>query len=256
MLRAAWNPAGGIRYHLRAWRHRERAWAPFRAEIDAWLAGWKPATGTLAIVGPSGGHCLPASLLARFERLVCFEPDPLARLIFTRRLRRAGGRRTVVWVSEDAWVAPVLDGAGIPAAALIDRDTALLFANFLGQVVFLVPDARWLTFRDAWRASLWPLLDEIPWASFHDRVSGTIVPCLAPGAELRAPLDDAQIVTLYGEDQRGELLDHRAGELLPPGARYAYFDWPVVPGQHHLVEAVVGGRDGAGAPRSDVHVAS
>ena len=42
MLRAAFNPAGGVRYHLRARRHRDHEWAPFRTAVDAWLAGWDP----------------------------------------------------------------------------------------------------------------------------------------------------------------------------------------------------------------------
>jgi hypothetical protein len=238
VLRAAFNPAGGVRYHLRARRHRERAWAPFRAAVAQWLDAWDPGTPSLAIVGPSGGHCLPEAFLARFERLLCFEPDPVARLIFTHRLRRVRGAPTVAWVGHDAWIAPVLAGRGAPRASLPD-DAALLFANFLGQAAFLVPDDEWWTFRSAWRASVWPLLERVPWASFHDRVSGTIVPRLEAGLGGDAPLTDAAIAALYGE-QEGELLDHRATELLPPGRGYAYFDWPIVPGRHHLVEAVRG----------------
>jgi len=241
VLRATWNPAGGLRYHLRARRHRTRAWAPFRAELDAWLATWKPAARTLAIVGPSGGYCLPASLLARFERLLCFEPDPIARLILAHRLKKLPGNREVVWFTRDVWVTPLLrgGGSGVPAA-LLTPDCALLFANFLGQVAFLVPDQRWPEFAAAWQASLWPLLASIPWASFHDRVSGEIAPRLPHGESGAVRLGDEQIVALYGPDQAGELLDHRATELLPTGARYAYFDWPIVPGRHHLIEGVLG----------------
>lgn len=241
MLRAALNPAGGIRYHLRARRHRASTWAPFRAAVAEWLAGWDPGTPALAIVGPSGGHCLPEAFLGRFERLLCFEPDPLARRIFTRRVRRIDRSPQIRWITEDAWIAPVLAGRGAPRD-LLPADAALLFANFLGQAAFLVPDEDWWTFRAAWRASVWPLLASIPWASFHDRVSGTLVPRLSPGLGGAAPLDDAAIVALYGDDQEGELLDHRASELLPPGRAYAYFDWPLVPGRHHLVEAVRGDR--------------
>jgi hypothetical protein len=245
VLRAAFNPAGGVRYHLRARRHRDREWAPFRAALDAWFAGWDPGTRTLAIVGPSGGHCLPGSLVARFERLICFEPDPTARPIFASRLRslaREAGRQApeLTWIADDAWIAPVLDGRGVPADLIAADGAALLFTNFLGQVSFLVPDDRWMAFRTAWRASLWPLLDRVPWASFHDRVSGEIVPRLGDGVRTTKPLSDDEIVALYGDDQDGELLDHRTDDLLPRGTSYAYFDWPIVPGRHHLVEGVVG----------------
>jgi hypothetical protein len=59
-------------------------------------------------------------------------------------------------------------------------------------------------------------------------------------ADRHRHLDDAQIVALYGDDQDGELLDHRTDDLLPRGTSYAYFDWPIVPGRHHLVEGVLG----------------
>ena len=246
MLKAAFNPAGGVRYHLRARRHRDREWAPFRAALDTWLADWEPGTASLAVIGPSGGHCFPGSLLTRFERLICFEPDPTARPIFTSRLRalaRESGSPVpdIQWVADDAWIAPVLAGRGVPRDSIESQGAALLFTNFLGQVSFLVPDERWMAFRAAWRASLWPLLERVPWASFHDRVSGEIVPRL-DGTCVRSakPLVDAEIVALYGDDQHGELLDHRTADLLPRGASYAYFDWPIVPGRHHLVEGVLG----------------
>lgn len=245
VLRAAFNPAGGVRYHLRARRHRDGAWAPFRAAIDAWIASWRPGRRTLALVGPSGGHCLPGGLVGRFEHLICFEPDPTARPIFASRVRtlaREAGvtEPRVTWLAEDAWVGPVLDGRGVPVELLEAQGCALLFTNFLGQASFLVPGDRWMAFRGAWRASLWPLLERVPWASFHDRVSGTIVPHVGDGLSTTHPLDDDAIVALYGDDQDGEVLDHRAGDLLPRGSSYAYFDWPIVPGRHHLVEGVLG----------------
>jgi hypothetical protein len=245
VLRAAFNPAGGIRYHLRARRHRDRAWAPFRAALDDWMACWEPDRRTLAIVGPSGGHCLPSCVATRFDRLLCFEPDPTARPIFASRLRSLAGDADrepphVTWIADDAWIAPVLDGSGVPSHLIEAEGAALLFTNFLGQVSFLVPDERWMAFRAAWRASLWPLLERVPWASFHDRVSGEIVPRLGDRVRTSKPLTDDEIVALYGDDQDGELLDHRTDDLLPRGATYAYFDWPIVPGRHHLVEGVLG----------------
>jgi len=252
VLKAAFNPAGGVRYHLRARRHRDREWAPFRAALAAWLADWKPGTRTLAIVGPSGGHCLPGSLVARFERLICFEPDPTARPIFASRLRAlaresAAPAPEIEWIAEDAWIGPVLEGRGVPADLIDARGAALLFTNFLGQVSFLVPDDRWMAFRAAWRASLWPLLERVPWASFHDRVSGEIVPRLGDDVRTERPLADDEVVALYGDDQDGELLDHRTDDLLPRGASYAYFHWPIVAGRHHLVEGVRGNVPESGA---------
>jgi len=239
---ALWNPAGGVRYHLRAWRQRDRAWLPFRAALEAWLSGWQPNVRTLAVVGPSAGYCLPLSLLERFERLIIFEPDPLARWILKRRLQRElQTHPSVRWIANDAWIEPLRSGGGIPEA-LLRHDTALLFSNFVGQLPFLVAAAEWDSWRDAWCRSLWPVLERVPWASFHDRVSGRVAPRIAtlPCAQR---LSDSDVSALYQSATAGptvELLDHRSSELLPEGQRYQYFDWPLTADTHHLIEGVVG----------------
>jgi hypothetical protein len=225
---------------MRARRNRERAWLPFRQALDGWFDGWRPAARTLAIVGPSGGYCLPLGLVSRFERLLCFEPDPIARFILARRLKRLPGARSVTWIASDAWIEPLLRG-GAPPLTLLTHDCALLFSNILGQLTFLVPDARWTEYASAFRARVWPVLERIPWASFHDRLSGPIAPRVESAATSGQRLDDAQLLALYGNEQAGELLDHRSQELVPRGARYGYFHWPLIDVQHHLIEAVVGG---------------
>jgi hypothetical protein len=241
-LTAAWNPAGGVRYHVRAWRRSEHAWRPFRAALENWLSSWQPNAGTLALVGPSGGYCLPLCVLERFQRLIIFETDPIARWVFARRLQRDLRRQpTIQWIATDAWVEPLRRGGGIPEA-LLRHDTALLFSNFVGQLPFLVAPAQWSTWRAAWCQSLWPVLERIPWASFHDRVSGSIAPTAQLGPCVRR-LSDADIAALYASDSAGsvELLDHRSLELLPEGVSYQYFDWPLTADTHHLIEGVVGG---------------
>ena len=65
---ALFNPAGGLRYHLRAYRHSARLWQPFRWTLGEWLLGWRPPETTLALFGPSGGYCLQPFLLERFAR--------------------------------------------------------------------------------------------------------------------------------------------------------------------------------------------
>jgi hypothetical protein len=242
-LTAAWNPAGGVRYHLRAWRRRERAWQPYRAALEAWLSTWQPSANTLALVGPSGGYCLPLSVLERFPRLLVFETDPIARWVFERRLQRGLRRQpSVRWIANDVWVEPLRKGGGIPEA-LLRHDTALLFCNFVGQLAFLVAPAHWHAWREAWCQSLWPVLERVPWASFHDRVSGSAGPSAARLPAGRR-LSDAEITALYASDTAGpivELLDHRSLELLPEGHSYQYFDWPLTADTHHLIEGVVGG---------------
>jgi hypothetical protein len=235
---ALWSPAGGIRYHLRAWRHRERAWRPFREALETWLLDWQPAASKLAIVGPSGGYCLPLAALQRFEQLIVFEPDPIARYVLARRLRG----RSVSFIEQDLWVKPLLEGGSIPHA-LLQSDTALLFTNFIGQLPFLVPPERWQAWRKAWCESLWPTLARIPWASFHDRVSGSVAPQVDSARVHAKRFDDEQVRELYEAASGGpviELLDHSSAELLPEGRSYRYLHWPLTSDAHHLIEAVLG----------------
>ena len=97
------NPAGGLRYHLRAARYSRALWEPFRWALGQWLLAWEPPEKNLVLVGPSAGYNLQPFLFERFERLVCLEPDPLARALFARRLRKAPleTRPKLEFVSDD-----------------------------------------------------------------------------------------------------------------------------------------------------------
>lgn len=236
VLDALLNPAGGVRYHLRAQRFRPQLWAAFRASLEHWFEAWHPPAKRLAIVGPSGGYCLPLELVTRFDEVVCYEPDPIARFVLARRLRALPGERKLTWVTNDVWVEPVLRGDG-PRSGWLRPDTALLFSNFIGQLMFLVEDTRWSDYQAKWRERVLPLLETLPWASFHDRLSGTIEPSIATPASAKR-LNDSQLLKWYGSHDTGELLDHASNELLPVGERYGYFHWPLTPDQHHLIEAV------------------
>jgi hypothetical protein len=244
MVSSAWlNPSGGIRYHVRAARNRTRAWQPFREQLEDWLASWQPQATTLAIVGPSGGYCLPLRALARFERFVLFEPDPLARWVLRRRLQAAWPGRTITFIAQDVWIEPLYRGGSLPTA-LLGGGTALLFSNIIGQLAFLVEDGKYAAWHKAWRANLWPLLERMPWASFHDRVSGDVPPTAALPAPGAQRLSDARVRALYQPGPTRnvvELLDHRSDELLPAGRSYRYFHWPLSRDMHHLIEGVIGG---------------
>jgi hypothetical protein len=204
MLSDAWNnPAGGLRYHFRAWRH-SRDWQAYRKGLHEWLSGWHPGRSTLALVGPSAGYCLPFEALEGFERLVVFEIDPLARLLLRRRIRRALPRSHVTLVSEDKWVGPVRTDGQIPAG-LLDPSAAVLFCNFIGQLPGILDPGEYPGFQGVWSKSLFPQLEHTPWASFHDRVSGDTAPYDAPNNHGRR-LNDAAGV--HHGHPVGELSDH------------------------------------------------
>ena len=242
MLSAAWNnPAGGLRYHLRALRNSGRAWQPFREGLETWLGEWEPGVETLAIVGPSAGYCLPVRALAQFRRFVIFEPDPVARFILRRRLQRTLPGREITWIAHDAWIDPVRRGDAIPRA-LLGPGTALLFSNIIGQLPYLVDTADYAEWRKLWCDQLFPLLEQTPWASFHDRVSTEIEPQNALPQHGRR-LEAEELTALYEPAPRElvELYEHGSHELLPPGRSYRYLHWPLTPTMHHLIECVLGG---------------
>jgi hypothetical protein len=246
MLSAVWNTAGGMRYHWRALRHA-RAWAPFRAELSVWLESWRPGRRSLGIVGPSAGYCLPLPALAQFERFVIFEVDPLACLLLKRRMQRALPGRSIVWITSDMWIEPLLRGGELPSA-LLGPDSAVLFANIVGQMPYLIDADVYADWQRAWCDKLFPWLAHMPWASFHDRVSGAVPPYEALPKHGRQ-LSDAEVSALYEGDPTQSLIelnDHRSQELLPSGHDYRYLHWPLEHDMHHLIECVQGG------PRAEV----
>lgn len=242
MLQTVWhNPTGGLRYHLRAAWHGP-AWQPFRRELGAWLATWRPARKTLAIVGPSAGHCLPLEALTSFERLIIFEIDPVARWLLKRRLARALPGRQITWIAQDLWIDPLRYGRELPER-IIGPDGAVLFSNILGQVPYLLEPGEYPDWLAQWQKRVLPWLERTPWASFHDRVSGEVPPSAALPDHARQ-LSDEEVGALYEAAAISgdlELNDHRSQDLLPPGYGYRYLHWPLAPRMHHLIECAFGG---------------
>lgn len=230
MLGVVVNPAGGLRYHWRAVRHRRR-WRAFIDGLAAWLDEWRPTSPHLVLIGPSAGWCLRDDLFRRFRTLDVLEPDPIAWLLLDRRLRRAGctARR-----HETDYLAP----ASTPFGHLT-RDFpehAFLFCNVLGQVAFLHPELDDPVRLASWKGALHVMLADREWATFHDRLSGPLAPRLGPGAASVSAVSDVGLAAAFYEGA-GELDPHGTEDLLPGFAR-RYFGWELVPGRWHLIEAI------------------
>jgi hypothetical protein len=238
------NPAGGLRYHLRARSYSKELWQPYRWALGEWLLGWKPPETTLLLVGPSGGYNLQPFVLERFERVVCLEPDPLARWIFKRAIARAplDRRPKLEFISEDHLVhhperlQPLLDRLDSPA---------LLFSNILGQLGVLLGTS------NAEHPGLVRIREAIgrairgrSWVSFHDRVSGTLRPTLEGSTISSRRWSDAEVVErafAAGEleaTEPSELLDHMTQGFFPENVPHAYFVWELEPGVFHLIEGI------------------
>jgi hypothetical protein len=208
------HSSGGLLYHLRAWRHGDRLWTDFRAQVAAWLRAWQPRTETLILVGPSAGYTLPPDFLAAFHRIIALEPEPLARWLLRRRF-------------PDARIefGPALRH---PAELADHTDGAVLFCNLLGQDWTDLP-------AETWRPELARALAGRSWASYHDLATTTRPPDHHATVELaRAqPLD--AILARFWRSGVLEIEDHERQGLFPDLPR-AYTIWHLRPGSHHLVE--------------------
>ncbi len=245
------NPAGGLRYHLRGLRHGNRLWWPFRFALAEWLYTWQPPERRLVLVGPSAGYCLEPLTLERFDEIVCLEPDPVARFLFSRRLRRAPLERQPRLRFETRDL--ILEEPARLAAFLAELgDAALLFSNFLGQLRVLLGSTSRLDARlEAVKRGVVEALEGRSWASFHDRVSGALQPDGRASLSFERRLSDEELTGTYfgghtldsdvqdiiGEVGDKPLFDHLTEGLFPADRPHRYFVWELEPGQFHLIEA-------------------
>jgi hypothetical protein len=221
----AWRPSGGLRWHLRAWRHR-RIHDPFRHDIGRFLQSWDHGSKELLVVGPSAGWFLPQSFLLRFSRLVLIDLDTSAPIFFRlrhgRALRQCGVDTD--WIQEDFVEC-------LPRLLAVSRDPAVLFCNVLGQLALERTDA------DARLAELPAMLTEHRWASFHDRFSARVPVEAPPGEQAftsHIPMDGDMLQKL---GYSGEWCDHGTGGILPAGSLKCYLPWRIDPRRLHWIEA-------------------
>jgi hypothetical protein len=243
----AWlNEAGGLRYHLRGFRYAESLWQPFRFALAEWLYAWEPPERRLVVVGASGGWCVQPFFFERFTEVLCLEPDPLAHLVFRRRLARAPleARPKLRFESRDHLLA---DPTRLVRLLEAEGDVAVLFTNVLGQLRALLGCAATDDPRlGAIRAAVAEATATRSWASFHDRVSGGVEPDRFARADASVRLDDTEVMQRFFPalehpairgDGSGELLDHLTQGFFPAERPHAYFSWPLMPGVFHLIEA-------------------
>jgi hypothetical protein len=240
------NPAGGVRYHWRAHRYSNKLWEPFRWALGEWLLGWQPSESVLVLIGPSGGYNLQPFVFERFEQLVVLEPDPIARWVFAHRLRKAPLERRprLEFIAEDHLVH---HPERLPK--LLERlgQSALLFSNVIGQIQVLLdidtPNADFARVK----AAVHSAIADRSWASFHDRVSGSIMPSLdEPVVAPQRWSDDEVLSEAYygsGPSEDPELHDHLTEGFFPAEAPHTYFRWEIQPRSYHLIEAVAAVRE-------------
>jgi len=254
MSRAWLNPAGGLRYHLRALGAGQH-WRPFRAALARWLAGFDGPSAHAVLVGPSAAYTFPDAFLSRFSAITVLEPDPIARFFLRRRLRALGVARLRLEPA-DRLLSPLLHGgAGLVELLRADPEACVIFGNVLGQTRFLLQDPDFERFKLAFRERIVPLLAERAWLSFHDRLSGSFSPRFEQPYTSRSRLDDSAVLReLYpsvAADQKVELFDHQSDGFFSTEQAYTYFHWQIDRERHHLIEGVMSapGRWPSGALR-------
>ena len=241
MPRAWLNPAGGLRYHVRALR-AGRLWQPFREALGRWLPVFDAPGVRAVLVGPSAGYTFPDAFLSQFSALTVLEPDPIAGVLLGRRLRRLGVAFRLV--QADQLVAPLLHGGeGFVELLRADPTACLIFGNVLGQTRFLLSDPEFERFKSAFREQVVPLLARRAWLGFHDRLSGNFAPVFAQPYTASSRLHDQAVLRELYSSVEGtatlELFDHQSDGFFPSRIPHSYFHWQIDRTRHHLIEGVI-----------------
>ncbi|MEI9936343.1 MAG: hypothetical protein WDO69_03880 [Pseudomonadota bacterium] len=236
------NPAGGLRYHLRALR-AGRDWQPFRAALASWLSAFHAPAARAVLIGPSAGYTLPDALLSQFAAITVLEPDPIAGVLLGRRLRALGVAEVRV-ERRDRLIMPLLDGGdGLTELLRADPRASLIFGNVLGQTRFLLQDPDFERMKRAFRERIGPLLAGRAWLSFHDRLSGSLAPNFEQPFAAPSRLDDQAVLRELYPSAPGnapvELFDHQSDGFFPTDLAHTYFHWPIDRARHHLIEGVM-----------------
>ncbi len=227
-LRSHWlHASGGLIWHLRALRYRNRLWRPFRDEVQRWLQGWQPPTDKLILVGPSAGYTLDAVFLLRWQEIVVLEPDPLARRLLRWRFP------AVRWHFANMDVLSDINDLALLAEGFADH--AILFSNVLGQIA-----PRDEAASRAWRDSVREMLMAHCWASYHDVIS-TSRPPAAQTAQMPSGKTLGELASRFWHGGELEIVDHGTFDLGRCKRRNdksmnSYCIWRLRQRQYHLVE--------------------
>jgi hypothetical protein len=218
--------SGGLIWHARALRSRQKLWRSFRESVTQFLESAPGQHQTLVLIGPSAGWCLPDVFITKFEKIICIDPDPLAPFLFGwlhgHSVRQVGTQ--LIWRHADFFSDPArqLDGLS---------DPLILLCNVAGQLFLQKGKARAI---ESELASLKHILSKYDWGSFHDLLSAPIMRDLPVRSYATRPVGE-KLLKDYGLS--GVWLDHLTGELLPQLNARMILPWQLKPDRLHLVEA-------------------
>jgi hypothetical protein len=217
--------SGGIFYHLRALRFKNKLWNGHLAATAEFLSKWDPKSKSILLIGPSGGYSIPRGWLKRFDQILAYEPDPVARFIFEGRhgVKPHWIRKRFPFRSSDPF-------RNVPGPV-----GAVLFCNILGQIV--IPQPR------KFASNLRKGLEGREWASYHDALSGGLIEFdLEEVRPERASIHQMK-GWVWVRDRSRKLVEvnaHTAPEIFEgwKGLSFSYWQWKIVPDYTHLIEGV------------------
>lgn len=240
-----------VQYHYLALKYQNSIWKPFHSYISFFLHTWNPSQThqKIILIGASGGYALPFSFLEKFESVLVIDPDPLAKYIFRWRFRKLKNTK-ISWSKEDYLCPDRRKFDPDILKNLIDShpDSAILFCNILGQLRFIYPLAAKDTSFLIWKKTLPLILSSVPWASFHDRLSGPFpfkdfhFSDSNSAFRTESHLSNEELIARFcnlpkQSKNHYELLDHFTSDLVPELPK-SYTPWTLFPGSYYLVECV------------------
>jgi hypothetical protein len=230
------GPTGGLAYHFNALRFRRHLWSPLLRDVRQWLEhDWNPKERELLIFGPSAGWTIPPSFLEKFEKVICVEPDPVARAILRLRFRKTrfemiSNPNILPWFSKADCFRNVLNQ---------HKNASVLFANLLGQLPLLWSVAN--VSRDRAVAARHDFLSELrgrTWASYHDIISARAqINSTAPRMiELinTSTNETTQKIALQFFSENTNVVDHET-LWLSENYKTLFSTWEIRPGRNHVI---------------------
>ena len=231
------SSSGGVVYHLRALISFNSLWKSHRIAVNTFLKEWQAFKldshsenfNKIILIGPSGGYSLSKTWLSQFKTLIAFEPDPLARFIFEKRM----GLKPI-------WIKTPFDLEDENSFVTKEElKTPAVFCNVLGQ----------LNFKNESLAleNLIRFLEPRPFASYHDAWSGKKVRFQFPQESFltRVPLKER--IQIKTDQTHVELNEHLPLSWFEYYAnkskrdfRFRYWEWQLTGKKTHLIEGVSG----------------
>lgn len=221
-------------WHWRAYRARQR-WQLTRQAIARWLDAPAVLPTSLILLGGSAGWMMSSPFLARFERVLLIDLDPLAPWLMRwnhRHCLRGEAVELRHWVGDAHEL--------LPKALAEDRQACVLFDNFLGL------DSMYTRDLQATAQRLRRVHEQVQgrwWGSVHDRLSGpgtsqwNCAPCWDQDWSLSAAQPLPQQRMLQSVQAHGEWIDHGTEAVLPAHVSSLLIPWPIVAGRWHWLQA-------------------